>query len=144
MSDAWYHGKNIGPFDSAFGGLSGAAAAQRLYDQQLRMMQQQQLPSLYYLNGSGLGIPIRDVKATDIVDRGKSVGIEFGKSKQEKEKNMFGGFKAYVQKHGDLIWTIVVVAIADHFLLKGALRTRIHEALDGFLAKMQGAKSEEK
>ena len=107
-----------------------AIQTQRLQMQQALSMQQQGL-------NYGLG-SLQDIFNRQQTQFGNMYSQDPPKT-PTKEKHMFSGFKDYVHKHGDLIWTIFVVAIADHFLLKGALRSRLHEVIDGFLKKIQKA-----
>ena len=53
-----------------------------------------------------------------------------------REKSMFG-FKDYVKKYSDLIWTITFVLLLDHVILKGALRSKVQDSVEGFLAKIK-------
>lgn len=63
-------------------------------------------------------------------------GFTIRSNEKEKEKSMFG-FKEYIQKHKDLVWTIVLAAILDHFLLKGVIRSKLVDIVEGFLAKIK-------
>ena len=54
--------------------------------------------------------------------------------KQRKEQTMFG-FKDYIQKHSDLVWTIVFVSVLDHLIFKGTLREKITDSIEHLVKK---------
>lgn len=57
--------------------------------------------------------------------------------KQTERKETMLGMKDYVLKHRDLIWTVVLALILDQVVLKGTLRKRLTEMVEGFLKKIE-------
>lgn len=55
----------------------------------------------------------------------------------KKEKKMLENVKGYVDKHRDIIFTIGLVVLIDHFMFKGALRQRIQGSIEGVLKKVE-------
>lgn len=52
-------------------------------------------------------------------------------------KNIFDEVSAYLKAHRDLIFTLGLVFLADHFLLKGALKTRLQAVVSSVLDKAE-------
>lgn len=52
-------------------------------------------------------------------------------------KTMFDNVKGYVDKHKDMLFTLGLVILVDHFLFQGALRTRIKTSIEGVLKKVE-------
>lgn len=52
-------------------------------------------------------------------------------------KGIIDDIRGYLNAHRDIIMTLAVVFLADHFLLKGALRERLQKAVESFLAKAE-------
>ena len=69
------------------------------------------------------------------------MSIEHSESDVEKKgSDMVSNFKSYFEKHQDVIITIAVVVLLDHFLFNGALRNKIQNTVEKFL---DGAKKAE-
>lgn len=59
-------------------------------------------------------------------------------SKKGKEgKKMLQSIKEYFEKHKDVVMTLAIIVVADHFLFDGALRERIKAVIDGMLKKVE-------
>ena len=56
----------------------------------------------------------------------------------KRRRTMFENVKDYIGKHRDIIFTLGLVIIVDHFLFKGALRERIKGTIEGILSKAEG------
>jgi hypothetical protein len=54
-----------------------------------------------------------------------------------RKKSMLDSVKNYVEKHKDMLFTIVLVVLIDHFLFGGALRSKIQTTLEGVLKKAE-------
>ncbi len=52
-------------------------------------------------------------------------------------KSIFDEVGSYLKAHRDLIMTLGLVFLADHFLLKGALKMRLQSAVGSLLAKAE-------
>lgn len=60
-------------------------------------------------------------------------------NKKEKSKmsEMLSDVKNYVREHRSVIYTVVLIVLADHFLLGGKLRHKLEALLNGALDKAQ-------
>lgn len=67
---------------------------------------------------------------------GISVSPDYRPVEEQTKGESMMGFKQYIHKHADMVWTVFAVAIADHLLLKGVLRKRIQTLLEGFMDKI--------
>lgn len=54
-----------------------------------------------------------------------------------KKERIMNSFRAYLDKHRDLIFTVALVFIVDHYFLGGAMKERIKKLLEGFLNKAE-------
>lgn len=54
-----------------------------------------------------------------------------------KKEGIMKLFRDYLNTHRDLIFTVALVFIADHYLLNGALKERIQRLLEGILNKAE-------
>jgi hypothetical protein len=54
-----------------------------------------------------------------------------------KEERIMNSFRAYLDKHRDLIFTVALCFIVDHYFLGGAMKERIKKLLEGFLNKAE-------
>ena len=57
--------------------------------------------------------------------------------KPQRRKTMLENVKGYVEKHKDILFTLGLVILVDHFLFKGALRSKIQGTLEGVLKKAE-------
>lgn len=55
---------------------------------------------------------------------------------KEKKMNMV---REYINKHRDILFTLTVALLVDHFVLNGALRSRIQRVIEAALGKMEKA-----
>jgi len=55
----------------------------------------------------------------------------------KRRKTMLENVKGYIEKHKDVIFTLGLVILVDHFLFKGALRERIKKTVEGVLSKAE-------
>jgi hypothetical protein len=55
----------------------------------------------------------------------------------QRRKTMLENVKGYVEKHKDMLFTLGLVILVDHFLFKGALRERIKGTVEGALKKVE-------
>jgi hypothetical protein len=55
----------------------------------------------------------------------------------QRRKTMLENVKGYIEKHKDIIFTLGLVILVDHFLFKGALRKRIKKTVEGVLSKAE-------
>jgi hypothetical protein len=46
---------------------------------------------------------------------------------------MMNSIKDYMKKHQDVIFTLVIIILVDHFVFNGALKNKIKETLEGIL-----------
>jgi hypothetical protein len=56
---------------------------------------------------------------------------------KKENKTMLSNVKAYVEKHKDIIFTLGLIILIDHFMFKGALRNRIQTSIEGVLKKVE-------
>lgn len=56
---------------------------------------------------------------------------------KKKETKMLGKVKEYIEEHKNIIFTLGLVILVDHFLFKGALRERIKTSIEGVLKKVE-------
>jgi hypothetical protein len=56
---------------------------------------------------------------------------------KRKEKGMFGKVKEYIDEHKNIIFTLGLVILVDHFLFRGALKERIKNSIEGVLTKVE-------
>jgi hypothetical protein len=56
-----------------------------------------------------------------------------------RRKTMLDNVKGYVEKHKDMLFTLGLVILVDHFLFKGALRERIKATVEGALKKVENS-----
>jgi hypothetical protein len=56
---------------------------------------------------------------------------------QPQEKRM-SGMKEYFTKHRDTFFTIAVVVVLDHFIFKGALRSKLQSLVERLLEPKKG------
>ena len=56
---------------------------------------------------------------------------------KKEEKGMFQNVKDYIGKHRDMLFTLGLIVIVDHFLFNGALRERIKGSIEGMLKKVE-------
>jgi hypothetical protein len=56
---------------------------------------------------------------------------------QKRRFNMMENVKGYVEKYKDMIFTLGLVILIDHFMFKGALRERIKTTIEGALKKVE-------
>lgn len=54
-----------------------------------------------------------------------------------KGNSMMKSFREYLNMHRDMIFTVALVFIADHYLLGGALKSRLQGLLEGILNKAE-------
>lgn len=66
----------------------------------------------------------------DLVSRNKEKQLK-------KEEKMLGKVKSYIDEHKNIIFTLGLVILVDHFLFKGALRERIKTSIEGVLTKVE-------
>lgn len=59
---------------------------------------------------------------------------------ESKMKDMFSGFKSYINEHKDVIYTVGLVMLVDHFFFQGAFQDRLKQLIDGLLKKVEPAK----
>lgn len=59
--------------------------------------------------------------------------------KQAERNTMLQNVKGYVEKHKDMLFTLGLVILVDHFLFKGALRERIKSTVEGALKKVENS-----
>jgi hypothetical protein len=59
--------------------------------------------------------------------------------KPQRRKTMLENVKGYVEKHKDMLFTLGLVILVDHFLFKGALRERIKGTVEGALKKVENS-----
>jgi hypothetical protein len=52
-------------------------------------------------------------------------------------KEVVQDVRGFVKQHSGVIYTVALVALADHFLLGGALRTRLQALIEKLLAKAE-------
>ncbi len=57
--------------------------------------------------------------------------------KKKEEKKMLGKIKEYVDEHKNIIFTLGLIILVDHFLFKGALKERIKTSIEGVLKKVE-------
>lgn len=57
----------------------------------------------------------------------------------KRRKTMLENVKGYIEKHKDMIFTLGLVILVDHFLFKGALRERIKSTVEGALKKVENS-----
>lgn len=50
-----------------------------------------------------------------------------------------GMIREYINKHKDILLTLVVAIVADHLILDGALRTRIQRVIEAALTRIEKA-----
>lgn len=62
--------------------------------------------------------------------------LEAVKKKEAKKMSMV---REYINKHRDVIFTLGVALLVDHFILNGALRHRIQRVIEAALAKIEKA-----
>ena len=55
----------------------------------------------------------------------------------KKKESYMNSFKQYLDKHRDMIFTIALVFVADHYILGGALKERLRKLLEGILTKAE-------
>lgn len=67
---------------------------------------------------------------------GPLTGLYYGNQPTKKE-GIMKLFRDYLNTHRDLIFTVALVFIADHYLLNGALKERIQRLLEGILNKAE-------
>lgn len=58
---------------------------------------------------------------------------------EPRRNTMMENVKGYFEKHKDVILTLGIVILVDHFLFKGALRNRIQSTVEGCLSKVEKA-----
>jgi hypothetical protein len=56
---------------------------------------------------------------------------------KKEEKGMFQNVKDYIGKHRDMLFTLGLIVVVDHFLFNGALRERIKGSIEGMLKKVE-------
>ena len=66
-----------------------------------------------------------------------NIGNTTKQPKKEEGKTMLGNVKGYIEKHKDVIFTLGLVILVDHFLFRGALRERIKGTIEGVLKKAE-------
>jgi ribosomal protein L30/L7E len=59
------------------------------------------------------------------------------KPNKKEEKGMFQNVKDYIGKHRDMLFTLGLIIVVDHFLFSGALRERIKGSIEGMLKKVE-------
>lgn len=115
-----------------------AQQAQSFQNQIAWQQQAQKLPESYkpvpYLNGKSSFEKVGGA----IIDE----GIE--KTKKELEKELRKGKKVnmvreYLNKHRDIVFTLVIALLVDHFVLNGALRQRIQKVIEAALNRVEKA-----
>lgn len=57
----------------------------------------------------------------------------------KRRNTMLQNVKGYIEKHKDILFTLGLVILVDHFLFKGALRERIKNTIEGALKKVEDA-----
>lgn len=57
--------------------------------------------------------------------------------KQEAKRGIMKSFREYLNQHRDMIFTVALVFICDHYLLGGALKERLKSLLEGILNKAE-------
>ena len=56
---------------------------------------------------------------------------------KKENKKMLDNVKGYVEKHKDIIFTLGLIILVDHFLFKGALRSRVKDSIEGVLKNVE-------
>mgnify|MGYP001578597155 FL=1 len=92
----------------------------QMYRQQ---MYQQQMNQQQYVASSGLSSTLY-YKEHPMVE-------------QKRRKTMLGEVKEYIGKHKDVIFTLGLVILIDHFLFEGALRNRIKGTVEGVIKNLE-------
>lgn len=75
-----------------------------------------------------LGIDGQSYLCTEIRNNFKEV-------KENKMGEVFSDVKAYVKDNKNVIYTIALVVLLDHFFLEGKLRSKVQDLLDTMLNK---------
>lgn len=52
---------------------------------------------------------------------------------------VMNSFRIYLDKHRDTIFTVALVFLADHYILKGALKERLRRLLEGLLTRAENS-----
>lgn len=82
---------------------------------------------------------IRDYRKVEIIEDGGKWEWEVDDFEPitKEEKGMFQNVKDYIGKHRDMLFTLGLIVIVDHFLFNGALRERIKGSIEGMLKKVE-------
>ena len=58
---------------------------------------------------------------------------------KEKEEmfSIYGQVKEFIKNHRDIIFTIIAIALADKYLLNGALRSRLTKLVEAILSRAE-------
>lgn len=56
-------------------------------------------------------------------------------SKGEKSMKLVSSLTDYVEKHKDLLFSVVLVLVLDHYVFEGKFRQKIEKLVDSFLEK---------
>lgn len=57
------------------------------------------------------------------------------KPKENKMLGLYGTLKQYIQKHGDIIFTVILVMLADKYLFNGAFKGALKGMFDKLVTK---------
>lgn len=67
-----------------------------------------------------------------------AIGYQAGVFENNKKKEgIMNSFRAYLDKHRDLIFTVALVFLVDHYFLGGAFKERLQKLLGGVLDKAE-------
>lgn len=64
------------------------------------------------------------------------------KETKKEEKSMFRSFREYISRHSDIIFTVVLVMLADRWFFKGALKSSVQGLAHKLIAKADAKLSE--
>jgi hypothetical protein len=56
---------------------------------------------------------------------------------KKENKKMLDNVKGYIEKHKDILFTLGLIILIDHFMFNGALRTRIQSSIEGVLKTVE-------
>lgn len=119
---------------------SGMAQQQNAWMQQERMLQQQQANRLQPGDRIDTIVKRHEDSINTLAKEICAINNKYNDSQRvlKTEQPMFGlygSFKAYVQKHGDILFTLLLILVADKWFFHGALKGTLQGLADKLIGK---------